>query len=408
VLRFRAERVQFVSVAGRSNNAYTSVDTALEQCELAARTAPPTSLISDFDLERRTGMVSVRSFCCDALAIRQRMEEFMISNFQQQHGAMLLKYSGISFISGAVNHGFFSGERSLWTAGIGMILFVTGAWLEHRVDNKPAPSTRSGLLQTLALGSLLSIGLGFFTGGLQHFPDSPARSAWVVPLGFLVSVVALALSTSGAWQRAVSVYMVVLGALVSVSSYGAWQWFERHPDWAATGHQHGAPATDHHDGADRHRPDEVPMGMTAAVVSRSVQVRMDDQMRFTPSNIAVQAGETIRFVVHNAGNTAHEMVLGSDEDIRLHAQAMRQGGDHGSAHQHGTGAAISVAPGQTGELVVSFVAAAQVQMACLIPGHYEAGMRGTIQITSPKDPQALQGKTGKPLTADHDHNAHKH
>ena len=40
---------------------------------------------------------------------------------------MLLKYSGISFISGAVNHGFFSGTRSLWTAAIGIVLFVLGA-----------------------------------------------------------------------------------------------------------------------------------------------------------------------------------------------------------------------------------------------------------------------------------------
>ena len=45
---------------------------------------------------------------------------------------MLLKYSGISFISGAVNHGFFSGERSLWTAAVGIVLFVAGAWMEHR------------------------------------------------------------------------------------------------------------------------------------------------------------------------------------------------------------------------------------------------------------------------------------
>ena len=51
----------------------------------------------------------------------------MIFTFQHHHGAMLLKYSGISFISGAVNHGFFSGERSLWTAAAGMTLFVLGA-----------------------------------------------------------------------------------------------------------------------------------------------------------------------------------------------------------------------------------------------------------------------------------------
>ena len=55
----------------------------------------------------------------------------MTASFAIQHSAMLLKYSGISFISGAVNHGFFSGERSLWTAAIGIVLFVVGAWMEH-------------------------------------------------------------------------------------------------------------------------------------------------------------------------------------------------------------------------------------------------------------------------------------
>jgi len=50
---------------------------------------------------------------------------------------MLLKYSGISFISGAVNHGFFSGERSLWTAGVGMLLFVMGAVMAHRLEDGP-------------------------------------------------------------------------------------------------------------------------------------------------------------------------------------------------------------------------------------------------------------------------------
>jgi hypothetical protein len=52
---------------------------------------------------------------------------------QHHHSAMLLRYSGISFISGAVNHGFFSGERSLWTAAAGMALFVLGAVMEHRL-----------------------------------------------------------------------------------------------------------------------------------------------------------------------------------------------------------------------------------------------------------------------------------
>ena len=102
----------------------------------------------------------------------------------RHHGAMLLKYSGISFISGAVNHGFFSGERSLWTAAVGVALFLLGAFLAlHLSDERQAeagdqansnsPGTPSSLTRTLLLGALLSIGLGFFTGGLQHFPDSP-------------------------------------------------------------------------------------------------------------------------------------------------------------------------------------------------------------------------------------------
>jgi uncharacterized cupredoxin-like copper-binding protein len=319
----------------------------------------------------------------------------MTSNFQQHHGAMLLKYSGISFISGAVNHGFFSGERSLWTALVGMVLFVLGAWLEHRWQPADSDTPPSGLMKTLAIGSLLSIGLGFFTGGLQHFPDSPERSAWVVPLGFFVSVLALGLTAPRDWTRAASVYVVVLGTLTTVGSWGAWQWLKHHPEWAATGHDHGHEGSATHGASanDPHSADPV-----AQVVSRSIDVHMDDNMRFTPSQINVQAGETIRFVVHNAGKAEHEMVLGHDEAIREHAQAMKrdaaQGKAHGADHSHGTGAAITVAAGQTGELVVTFPKAATLQMACLIPGHYEAGMRGSLTVGPPS-----AGAAASPVSA---------
>ena len=324
--------------------------------------------------------------------------------FQHHHGAMLLKYAGISFISGAVNHGFFSGERSLWTAAIGMVLFVLGAAMEHRLTDSEAEPAQAGLLRTLVLGALLSIGLGFFTGGLQHFPDSPARSAWVVPLGFFISVLALSLSTAHAWQRSTTVYVLVVGALVTLGSYGAWQWLQRHPEWAATGHSHGDDSGDSHthDGTTDHHAHALSAGPAALVVSRSIEVRMDDQMRFTPSNIDVRAGETIRFVVHNAGKTAHEMVLGSDAEIRAHAEVMKRGTGHGDGHSHGTGASIEVAAGQKGELVVKFDQATALQMACLIPGHYEAGMRGTVKVSDAAAPMA------KPQAAEHDHSTHKH
>jgi uncharacterized cupredoxin-like copper-binding protein len=316
--------------------------------------------------------------------------------FQHHHGAMLLKYSGISFISGAVNHGFFSGERSLWTAAIGIVLFVLGAAMEHRLTDSEAEPAQTGLLRTLVLGALLSIGLGFFTGGLQHFPDSPARSAWVVPLGFFISVVALSLSTSHAWQQGTTAYVLLVGALVTTGSYGAWQWLQSHPQWAASDHSHGDGHGDNqaHNTPNGHGDQAMPDGTHALVVSRSIEVRMDDQMRFTPSSMEVRAGETIRFVVHNAGKTAHEMVLGTDTDIRTHAQAMQQGAGHAEGHSHGTGAAITVAAGKTGEMVVKFDRASTLQMACLIPGHYEAGMRGTVDV-----------KAAPPA---HDHSKHKH
>ena len=323
--------------------------------------------------------------------------------FQHHHGAMLLKYSGISFISGAVNHGFFSGERSLWTAAIGIVLFVLGAALEHRLSDSEAEPAPTSLLRTLTVGALLSIGLGFFTGGLQHFPDSPARSAWVVPLGFFISVLALALSTAHTWLRSTTAYVLVVGALVTLGSYGAWQWLLRHPEWAATDHSHGSLSSDAHSHGSAAANDAHPAnGPTALVVSRSIEVRMDDQMRFTPSSIEVRAGETIRFVVHNAGKTAHEMVLGSDEAIRAHAQAMQQGAGHGDGHSHGTGASIEVAAGRKGELVVRFDQATTLQMACLIPGHYEAGMRGTVMVS-----EAAARQTA-PKAAAHDHSTHTH
>ena len=316
----------------------------------------------------------------------------MTASFQKNHATMLLKYSGISFISGAVNHGFFSGTRSLWTAALGTVLFVLGAWLEHRQSEQRS----QGLGQALVWGALLSVGLGFFTGGLQHFPDSPARSAWVVPLGFVLSVLALALSSPSLWRRSVSMYVLTGALLVSAGSWGAYQWLLSHPDFAATDHSHGEASPAEHDA-----------GPLAQVVSRSIAVQMDDQMRFTPSAIDVQTGETIRFVVRNTGRTTHEMVLGSETDIQAHAEAMKQASaaGHEAPHSHGTGAAITVAAGQTGELVVNFAQTSTFQLACLIPGHYEAGMRGTVNV-SPAAASTTPSPS-KPASS-HDHSGHQH
>jgi len=278
---------------------------------------------------------------------------------------------------------------------VGMVLFVLGAWLEHRWQASDADKPQSGLMKTLAIGSLLSVGLGFFTGGMQHFPDSPARSAWVVPLGFFVSVVALGLSAPRDWSRAASAYVLVLGTLTTAGSWGAWQWLERNPQWLGHDHSHGLRHSDNRG----HDPSQA---LVAQVVSRSIEVRMDDRMRFVPDSLQVQAGETIRFVVHNAGQVEHELVLGSDADIRAHAEDMKKGTDH--SHSHAGAAAISVAPGQTGELVVTFPQTGTLQMACLIPGHYEAGMKGQVKVTG----GVASPPPAKAKSPAHDHSSHKH
>ena len=270
----------------------------------------------------------------------------MPNTFHQEHTTLLLKYSGISFISGAVNHGFFSGERSLWTALAGIVLFVAGAWMEYQASERAQAD--AGLWRTLVHGTLLSIGLGFFTGGLQHFPDSPARSAWVVPLGFAISAAALLLLQTRRANRPIAAYVLSAGLLVSLGSLGAWQWLEQSPQ------------------------------SSAVVAARTIEVRMLDTMQFVPSSIQVKAGETIRIVSKNDGQLPHELVVGTEAELRDHAAAMK----HSPGHAHGGAKAITVAPGQTGELVASFPAPQELQIACLVPGHFEAGMRGTLQVVA--------------------------
>lgn len=305
-------------------------------------------------------------------------------NFQRHHAAMLLKYSGISFIAGAVNHGFFSGERSLWTAAVGMGLFVVGAVMEHRLTRDHDSDKNDGLFRALLIGALLSIGLGFFTGGLQHFPDSPSRSAWVVPLGCFISIVAFAFDPSFKWKKSSVVYSAILGTFVSLGSYGVWQWLEQNPQYLGA-HAHGPQADE-----------GSPVALTALKVDRTVNIRMDDTFRFTPNQLSVKEGETLRLVVTNAGKSPHELVLGSQVEIRNHAEIMKTAISH---DDHSSGASITLAPGATGDLVIKFSQAGAFEMACLIPGHYEAGMKGTVKVAMVTSDQSKQK---------HDHSSHKH
>ena len=113
-----------------------------------------------------------------------------------------------------------------------------------------------------------------------------------------------------------------------------------------------------------------------AKVSRTIEVIMDDNMRFAPEKIGVKSGETIRFFVRNKGKLRHEMVIGTLEELKQHAETMRKMPDM----KHVEPNTITLAPGQRGGLVWQFDKPGVADFACLVPGHMEAGMAGKVEV----------------------------
>lgn len=114
----------------------------------------------------------------------------------------------------------------------------------------------------------------------------------------------------------------------------------------------------------------------AANVSRTIEVTMEDSMRFTPDQLTFDAGETIRFVVVNNGKIRHEMVIGSVAELQEHADMMRSD----PAMQHAESNMVSLPPGEQGDVIWQFDNAGTFDFACLVPGHLEAGMTGKIEV----------------------------
>jgi uncharacterized cupredoxin-like copper-binding protein len=111
-------------------------------------------------------------------------------------------------------------------------------------------------------------------------------------------------------------------------------------------------------------------------VTRMVRVAMSDAMRFTPSNFMVKPNETVRFVIRNGGKVLHEMVIGTTEELHKHAELMRKfpGMEHDEAYM------AHVKPGKRGEIVWQFSKPGEYSFACLMPGHFEAGMVGQLVV----------------------------
>lgn len=114
----------------------------------------------------------------------------------------------------------------------------------------------------------------------------------------------------------------------------------------------------------------------AKAVRRTITLRMGDDMRFMPSQIEVHEGDTVRLRAENKGKVLHEIVLGTKAELDQHAQLMQKFPDM----EHDAPYMAHVRAGQRGDIVWHFNRPGTFDFACLIPGHYEAGMTGTITV----------------------------
>lgn len=116
----------------------------------------------------------------------------------------------------------------------------------------------------------------------------------------------------------------------------------------------------------------------AKAARRTVELVMSDDMRFTPAKLEVKQGDTVKFVVRNTGKVMHEIVIGTRNVLDDHAALMVKFPNM----EHDEPYMAHVAPGKTGELVWTFNRPGDFDFACLIAGHYQAGMAGKIKVVA--------------------------
>ncbi len=136
----------------------------------------------------------------------------------------------------------------------------------------------------------------------------------------------------------------------------------------------------------------------ASEAGRTVTVEMHDNY-YEPESISVSPGETVRFVVENKGNLVHEFNIGTPAMHEAHQEEMEmmvehgviEGGklnhhmmemDMGDGHsmKHDDPNSLLLEPGQSRELVWTFPENADIEFACNVPGHYQAGMYGDVNF----------------------------
>jgi len=113
---------------------------------------------------------------------------------------------------------------------------------------------------------------------------------------------------------------------------------------------------------------------------RKIAISMDDGMHYSPAAIRVAQGETVTFVISNKGKLLHELVIGTEKELREHAELMRKfpGMEHDEPYM------AHVKPGTEETITWKFTNAGTFQFGCMVAGHYEAGMKGKIVVAGGK------------------------
>lgn len=112
---------------------------------------------------------------------------------------------------------------------------------------------------------------------------------------------------------------------------------------------------------------------------RVVEITMTDgpgTMSYSPDKIDVRKGEQIKFVLKNTGHLAHEFLLDSFENNAKHKIEMAKNPE--MEHDEPNGKRLE--PKKADEVLWRFTKGGTFEFACLIPGHYETGMKGVIVV----------------------------
>lgn len=113
-------------------------------------------------------------------------------------------------------------------------------------------------------------------------------------------------------------------------------------------------------------------------------------MVYDPPRIEVALGEQIKFVIKNVGELDHEFMLDTVEANAKHAKEMEKHPEM----EHDDPNGKRVLTKKDAELIWKFTRVGIFEYACMIPGHYEAGMKGIVEVRpKPKAPALVATST---------------